>query len=102
MSNLLLLTTLKINSGETHEVHKFHNKSHHPLQGQGLWKSNMFVGYHSNHDWPSTVHLTYSEVAFYLGLLSLQKTDCSTGIIIFSHFPVTFSAVIQRFNDQEK
>lgn len=102
MSNSLVLTTLKANSGEADEVHKFRNKSHHPLQGQGLRKPNMFVGYHSNDDWPAVVPLTYSKGAFYAKLPSLQRTDCAIGFSIFSHFFVTFSAVVQRFNDQEK
>lgn len=53
----------------------------------------MFVGYRSNHD------MTYSEVlAFYSGLPSLQRTDCSTGFSIFSHLLVTFSAVVHKKN----
>lgn len=53
----------------------------------------MFVGHHGNRD-ELVLQLTYSEVTFYLGFLILHRTDCSAGMLIFSHFAVTFSVAV--------
>lgn len=106
MQSSLLLTTLKINSEETDEgtFTNFITKAIILFRGRASRSQTCLLVTIATMNCLPPVHLTYSEVAFFFfkDSQACKEQIAQFGFSIFSHFAVPFSAVVHRFNDQEK